>query len=371
MATSFAWGAGSSDGHSRWRVSFPTVLVGGPTSPFDSTLIEGLPSREFLRGVFHLLFDREPDLTDDGSYVRELESGEMTPRQLVEWLTNSAEWSHVTPMTEMGPSLHYGRGVFIRSLPRARRILDLGGAAASDPGGGLVLMGYPYQFDELVVVDLPNEARHPLYQGEMRPTAVNTAKGLVSYRYHSMTDLSGLPTASFDLVYSGESIEHVTRHEAERVLDQVRRVLQPNGVLAIDTPNSKFTRLQGSYLVDPDHKYEYTHSEMVAMLRGNGFEIQRAHGISYGGDSVARRVWDAGELATRRGLFDQIDDCYLMAYVCHRSSALLPWAAGRRAWWRLCGPSSLPHRALMRYQRIRTQQHREVQKCKGAEHCQG
>ena len=178
-------------------------------------------------------------------------------------------------MTEFGPSLHFGRGVFIRSLPRARRILDIGGAAVGDPSGGLVLMGYPYRFDELVVVDLPSEDRHAIYRDDVRPASAETPNGPVTYRYHSMTDLSGLAAESFDLVYSGQSIEHVTQAEAESVLAQVRRVLRPGGVLALDTPNSRLTRLQQDAFVDPDHKYEYSHKEMVALLEDSGFVVER------------------------------------------------------------------------------------------------
>ena len=87
----------------------------------------------------------------------------------MEWLIHSAEWSHSSPMTEFGPSLHYGRGVFIRSLPRARRILDIGGVALGVPYGALVLMGYPYTFEEIVIVDLPSEDRHELYQDGQTP----------------------------------------------------------------------------------------------------------------------------------------------------------------------------------------------------------
>ena len=295
-----------------------TPAPGRRTSFADSGLIEDLPSRVFLRGIFHLLFGREPDLSDDGAYVKELESGALSPRQLVEWLVDSAEWSHVAPMTEFGPSLHYGRGVFVRSLPPARRILDIGGAAVGDPCGGLVLMGYPYRFDELVVVDLPSEDRHAIYRDEARPTSAETPNGPVTYRYHSMTDLSGLASESFDLVYSGQSIEHVTQAEAESVLAQVRRVLRPGGVLALDTPNSRLTRLQQEEFVDPDHKYEYAHKEMVALLEDGGFVVERAQGINYGGGSVARGIFDATELATKRGLYDAIEDCYLLAYVCRR-----------------------------------------------------
>jgi SAM-dependent methyltransferase len=328
-------------------------MADDPARP-DTGLIEDLPSREFLRGMFHLLFGREPDVSDGGAYVRDLESGELSPRQLLEWLVHSAEWSHAAPMTEFGPSLHYGRGIFIRSLPKAARILDIGGAAVGDPSGGLVLMGYPYQFDELVVVDLPSEDRHALYQEADRPDSVETQGGRVTYRYHSMTDLSGLPSESFDLVYSGQSIEHVTRRDGDRVLAQVRRVLKPGGVLAIDTPNSRLTRLQQEAFIDPDHKYEYVDAEMQAMLRGNGFVVERAHGISYGGASMARGVFDPSELATKRGLYDAIEDCYLLAYVCRRPDQIRFGTLYDRARWRVAGPSSLPARALGRARRARS-----------------
>ena len=318
----------------------------------ESGLIEDLPSRQLLRGLFHLLFGREPVLTDDDWYVQQLEGGALTPRQLVEWLINSAEWAHGTPMTEFGPSLHYGRGVFIRSLPRARRILDIGGAAVGDPSGALILMGYPYAFDELIIVDLPSEERHPLYQDDSRTRSVESPQGLVTYRYHSMTDLSPYESGSFDLVYSGQSIEHVTRREAESVLSQVRRVLKPGGFLAIDTPNSRLTRLQQDAFIDPDHKYEYSHREMAAMLRGQGFVIEQALGINYGGKSVARGVFDAEEVATRRGCFHEIADCYLLSYVCRRPASPRIGTELNRMAWKVTGPQSRPKRVFRRGRRL-------------------
>jgi SAM-dependent methyltransferase len=310
----------------------------------DSGLIEDLPRRELLKGLFHLLFGREPDLTDDGAYVIELETGALTPRQLLEWLIHSAEWSHAAPMTGFGPSLHYGRGVFVRSIPYARRILDIGGASLGDPTGALIVLGYPYPFEELVIVDLPSEERHPHYQEDARPASMDIDKGRLTYRYHSMTDLSGLESASFDLVYSGQSIEHITRKEAETVLTQVRRVLRPGGVFALDTPNSRLTRLQSpAAFIDPDHKHEYSHSELRAMLRGHGFSIERAHGINYGGRSLELGIFDEGEVATRRGLFDEIQDCYLLAYVCRRQR-LGPANLCRAVWWRMIRPTGTARR---------------------------
>jgi SAM-dependent methyltransferase len=302
---------------------------------------EDLPSREFLNGLFHLFFRREAALTDDGPYVKELESGYLTPRDLLEYFVHSAEWSHLAPMTRLVPSLHYGRGVFIRSLPRATRILDIGGASSADPRGGLVMMGYPYSFEELVIVDLPSDQRHPNYQDSFHHDSFDTGHGLVSYRYHSMANLSGLPSHSFDLVYSGESIEHITRAEAHRLLPQIRRVLKPTGYLALDTPNRRLTRLQQPTVwLDPDHKYEYTHREAVRMLRGGGFSVRRSHGISYGAQSIQDGVFNEIEVATRRGLFDDVENCYLLAYICQPSSRYSLASLLHRLAYRLAGPGS-------------------------------
>jgi SAM-dependent methyltransferase len=320
-----------------------------PTSLPDSGLLEDLPARALHRGLFHLLFGRDP--APDDPFVAELADGTKTPRQLMEWLIDSAEWSHAAPMTEFGPSLHYGRGVFIRSLPRARRILDIGGVALGVPYGALVLMGYPYPFEEIVIVDLPSEDRHELYQDGQTQTTIDVAGGRVAYRYHSMTDLSSYPSASFDMVYSGESIEHITRAEAEQVLSEARRVLKPGGVLALDTPNANLTRLQQEAFIDPDHKYEYRHAEMAAMLRGNGFVIERAMGINYGGESVARGVYDPNELATKRGLFDDIENCYLLAYVCRKPHHPTVRTSVQRGWWSVTGTQTTARRAVRRARR--------------------
>jgi SAM-dependent methyltransferase len=194
-------------------------------------------------------------------------------------------------------------------------------------------MGYPYVFDEIVIVDLPVEDRHALYQDETRPSTAQSDRGVITYRYHSMTDLSGLPSASFDMVYSGQSIEHVTRRDAAKVLAQVRRVLKPGGVLGIDTPNARVTRVQQSDFIDPDHKHEYTHAEMVTMLEGSGLRIERAQGINFAGRCTESGVYDGTEIATRRGLFDDIEDCYLLAYVCRRPRRSGPLTLWRRGAW--------------------------------------
>ncbi len=228
----------------------------------------------------------------------------------------SGEWWSVTPFPGLGRSLHFSRMMFVRSLPPAKSILDLGGTSLGNATGALVLMGYPYPFDDLVVIDLPSEERNELYREAAAPEVTETALGPVRYRYHSMVDLSDYADGSVDLVYSGQSIEHVPIDVGDTVLSEVRRVLRPGGYLALDTPNARVTRLQQDEFIDPDHEHEYNDAEMRAKLTAAGFEVVGAWGLNHAGPSLRAGRFAADQVATARGLFHQIEDCYLLAYLC-------------------------------------------------------
>ena len=162
-------------------------------------------------------------------------------------------------------SQHRTRLLVACQLPKAERIVDLGGSSEGNPCGALITYGYPYHFKSLSIVELPREQRHELYTeicGEYNEV-IETPQGPVNYVYASMSDLSAFQDGTIDLVYAGQSIEHVTVEEARTVLREVHRVLKPGGHFCFDTPNRKVTILQfPNYIVD-DHKYEYTHQEMT------------------------------------------------------------------------------------------------------------
>jgi SAM-dependent methyltransferase len=250
------------------------------------------------------------------TYIEGLRAGAITPQELTGWTVASGEWWSVTPFAGLVYSLHFSRMLFVRALPPARRIIDLGGTALGNATGALVLMGYPYPFDDLAVIDLPSDEREEHYRESSAHEVMQTALGPVRYRYHSMTDLSEHADGSVDLVFSGQSIEHVPVDVADTVLAEVFRVLRPGGYLGLDTPNARVTRLQQAEFIDADHEYEYTDAEIRRKLVAAGFEVVGAWGLNHAGPSLAAGVFDADQVATARGLFHQIDECYLLAYLC-------------------------------------------------------
>jgi predicted SAM-dependent methyltransferase len=281
-----------------------------------------LGNREMVEVAYEVLLGRPADPVGRDDALSMLRTGSWSPSDMVSWMMGSGEFRrtrHFTGRT-LGPSLHASRCTFVRSLPPARNILDLGGTDLSAPQGAMVSMGYPYSFDSLTIIDLPPEERHEIYQAGANAQRVDTELGPVFYRYHSMTDLSGYADGSVDLVYSGQSIEHVAPEEGRKVVEQVYRVLEPGGFFALDTPNGRVTRIQQPEFIDPDHKVEYTLDELVALVSSAGFEITECKGTNLASQTVATGRFDADEVAGNSGLFSRAEDCYLLCLVARKPS---------------------------------------------------
>jgi hypothetical protein len=95
-------------------------------------------------------------------------------------------------------------------------------------------------------------------------------------------------------------------------------VLRPGGWFALDTPNVRATELMlgpGQYS-NPDHKFEYTHEQLATLLRDAGFEISGAYGLNHLGDCLTRGEFDPDVVAARHGVYADITNCQLLAYIC-------------------------------------------------------
>ncbi|HWE66899.1 MAG TPA: methyltransferase domain-containing protein [Acidimicrobiales bacterium] len=286
-----------------------------PTVPFRF-----LPPKQSVRMAFNVILDREPDPAGGAEYEAKLAGGELSRHGVAQALAHSEEFRRQVPIVDVLLSMHVSRSVFVAGLPRARRILDLGGTHQGFPDGALVHLGYPYRFDRLVVVDLPVEERHEIYQGGSKGATVQSELGPVEFAFHSMVDLSPYDDASFDLVYSGQSIEHVTEADGDTVLREVFRVLAPGGWFCLDTPNGPAWRLRSAELMNDDHKVEYGSAELQAKLETSGFVMVEAKGLNLMQRGVAAGRFDEAEASAHPGVYAAAEDCLLLALMARKPS---------------------------------------------------
>jgi SAM-dependent methyltransferase len=216
------------------------------------------------------------------------------------------------PEPDVNPAHHTARCELVRrELPRARRVLDLGGASDGAPEGALLSMGYPHAPEEVCIVDQPlSERRH--YDARVAPTGpVRAGATTVRYVYSSMTDLSGFEDASVDLVWSGQSIEHISEEDGDRVIAEALRVLRPGGAFCLDTPNGPMARLLSPFApLHPEHHVEYAPSALAAKLTRAGFTVRRRLAVSPMPISRRLQRFSKWELLASPPLGPDADDGY-------------------------------------------------------------
>ena len=275
------------------RVLRPAV----PTVPFRY-----LPPKQSVRLAFNVILDREPDHRRRSRLHQQAGRRRAVPPRRGR---GAGPFRGVPP-----PRAHRQRAALHARQPervRGRaapggRILDLGGTHQGLPDGALVHLGYPYPFERLVVVDLPVEERDEIYQGGSTGEPVLSELGPVEFAFHSMVDLGRYADGSFDLVYSGQSIEHVSEADGDTVVREAFRVLAPGGWFCLDTPNGPVWRLRSDELMNHDHEVEYGAGELVAKLergrlRGHRVQGPQPHAARRGGGRVRR---GRGQRAPRR-----------------------------------------------------------------------
>lgn len=116
---------------------------------------------------------------------------------------------------------------------------------------------------------------------EIDPVAARTAR-----RSHPVqvgvvrADGTALPiaTGSIDFVASFETVEHVEADD--RFVAELRRVLTPDGVAVISTPNARVTRPVDGVPQNPFHVREYTNDQFESLLRRHFSSVELLGQIS-------------------------------------------------------------------------------------------
>lgn len=150
-----------------------------------------------------------------------------------------------------------GSPMWAEHVARYRHASKVGAGIALDVacGSGLGFSSLKQGVDGLVAGDIDGAAI-----AEARRSTVDV-EGLCRL------DVTALPfrSASFDLITSFETVEHVRDDGA--LVDELRRVLRPTGMVFISTPNRLVTGSEADAPSNPFHVREYTPDELERLLR--------------------------------------------------------------------------------------------------------
>ncbi len=153
---------------------------------------------------------------------------------------------------------HWHRYAFARRYAKGARVLD----AACGEGYGTALLGTIAA--EAVGIDIDAAA--------IRHAQSTYGTGRIRFVEGSCTRIP-LPDASFDMVVSFETIEHLEAVDQPRMLAEFSRVLKPDGLLVISSPNKRLYSDARGY-VNAFHRHELYRDGLCAML-SSAFPAQR------------------------------------------------------------------------------------------------
>jgi len=273
---------------------------------------------EYIELLYRLILNRAPDEEGESFYLKVLKEKKLSRREVLRALADSEEFELLCCKSEID-ALHRARCKFVRTFPYASVIVDLGGVCESRPEGALYAMGYPYRAKELYIVDLPPQNRL-IKSVELPEEPVFEFEGTtIHYIYGTMSDLSFLENDSVEMVFMGESIEHISEEEGYKTFSESFRVLKKGGYLILDTPNRLVTMLQcPDTLINPEHRIEYTPEKMREKIRNKGFTIIREFGISPFLKSLREKKFFKEEFFILNPITDKPEEAYLMGFFCRK-----------------------------------------------------
>lgn len=98
----------------------------------------------------------------------------------------------------------------------------------------------------------------------------------------------GFRDGLFGVVSLFEVIEHMGESEQRELLREIRRVLQPESLFILSTPNKIAS---GRRRMSKDHAREVSFEELASLLIEEGFEILEHFGQSFFNNSLSHRVF--------------------------------------------------------------------------------
>lgn len=154
---------------------------------------------------------------------------------------------------------HWHRYAFARRFVQGKRVLD----AACGEGYGTALLAAVAASAVGIDIDLTtiHQAQTKYGEGTRVRFVATSCTGLP------------LPSATFDVIVSFETLEHLTAEEQPDMLSEFARVLAPGGILILSSPNKHLYSDARGY-VNPYHLRELYRDELARLL-GQRFPAQQ------------------------------------------------------------------------------------------------
>jgi len=213
---------------------------------------------------------------------------------------------------------HWHRYAFALPLARGRRVLD---AACGEGYGSALLAGAA---DSVLGVDLaPAALDHARARYATQPN--------LRFQLGDVTALDALPAASFDLIVSLETLEHV--HAQESMIAGFERLLAPGGLLLASSPDKR-TYSDATGFRNEHHVRELYREQLLELLQPR-FPAVRLYGQKL---LFASAIWSLDEApvsatastagASAQDLADGLDyDPLYFIALCARDPRDLPDAS--------------------------------------------
>lgn len=274
-------------------------------------------AEEYVRMAYLVLLRREVDPTGMAIWREAISCGRFSEQQVINDILASDEYQSRFAIDLLGVQ-NRARQEWIRTVPRFDRILDIGGSSPTCPEGALIELGYPHRPSRLDILDKPPDEQYwgkPHYD---QSVSSHFDWGEVNYFHGSgerVADVPGLQDRIYDCVFLGQAIEHIWPEQLGQMLAWIRSHLAQDGRLIFDTPNRLLTKIQcPESWIDPDHKHEYTPSEMEQVLEKSRFAVTRRQGVLHLARQAASGRYDVREFTDGALLSDDVNACYMFAF---------------------------------------------------------
>ncbi len=292
------------------------------SSSIDLINITSLSEEDYVRLVYVTLLQRNIDPVGLVYWRKVIENNAFNKKELVDTIYNSPEF-RMLHKTSFPGMVHLGRVQWIKTLDYYETIFDIGGSSPNLDLGAMIELGYPHRPKEILIFDLPEDQQYwkikPKYPQD-RDYIFNW--GVLKYehgRIETIDTYKNLANTSYDMIFMGQTIEHIYQDKLPNVLRWIRAHLKPNGKFIFDTPNREITKIQiPNNWIDEDHKYEYTPEEMESLLNREGLKVIKKTGILNMPGTHISKNFNPLEVYETEILNNSPETSYLFAFECSK-----------------------------------------------------